>query len=55
MTPQEHIERHKYLHRCLDELLADWISNTKLMPSTSTIMDLIQWSHQQTLQPDHKP
>lgn len=51
MTREEHIERHKLLHRHFDELVADWISHTKDLPSKATIYDLMQWSHWQTINP----
>jgi len=54
MTRDEHIERHRQLHHSLDELLADWISNSGVerpYPSEHTIKDLIEWSYQQTLNP----
>lgn len=58
MTKAEHIARHKELHRALDELVADWIGCGETMaerprlPSKWTIMELIQWSHQQTIDPE---
>jgi len=55
MTPEEHRTRHAELHRALDELTADWIGSTGSLPSKSTVLDLIQWSHAQTLQPDPIP
>lgn len=45
---EEHRERHKRLHLALDELTADFCSNTNRPPSKATIMDLIEWSYQQT-------
>ena len=48
-----HKERHIELHKMLDELIADYITNTKGMPSQNTILDLMQWSHKQTEEPDH--
>lgn len=51
MTEKEHKEKHKALHNSFDELLADWIAQTKKTPSKSTILDLINWSHEQTINP----
>lgn len=56
MTHEEHIERHRVLHRALDELVADWIRNgpesgRPILPSQHTVMELIKWSHEQTLCP----
>lgn len=51
MTKEEHIERHKLLHRYFDELVADWIGHTTGLPSKHTIYELMRWSYQQTLNP----
>ena len=51
MTREEHKERHKILHKELDELVADFISHTKSLPSRASIMDLMEWSHKQTKTP----
>lgn len=48
-----HRERHQFLHREFDELLADFLThNRKALPSTSTIYELMLWSHAQTIKPD---
>jgi len=54
MTPEEHIEIHKELHRKLDELLADFISHTEKLPSKTTLMEFLDWSYSQTIKPDEK-
>lgn len=51
MTRDEHIERHKLLHRQLDELIADFICHTTGLPSMCTIRDLMHWSFLQTKNP----
>lgn len=51
MTKEEHIARHIDLHRKLDELIADWIGHTQNLPSKSTVMELMAWSHSQTIDP----
>lgn len=52
ITREEHIERHKELHESLDELLADFLTrNPNKHLSSTTIMELITWSHAQTLNP----
>lgn len=51
MTQEKHKERHLILHKELDELVADFISHTDKLPSTSTIMDLMTWSFEQTKNP----
>lgn len=53
-TYEEHRERHLKLHRMLDELCADWIWETGGMPSKATVLDLMNWSHDQTLDPSDK-
>lgn len=52
-TAEEHKQRHAELHAALDELLADWLTQTGKLPSKATIWELIEWSHNQTLDPDH--
>ena len=51
MTPIEHKKRHEELHKALDELVADFIRHTDKMLSATSVMQLIQWSHQQTQNP----
>lgn len=50
-----HRERHEVLHRALDELVADWVTHTEGLPSQNSVMELMSWSHQQTLNPTEKP
>lgn len=62
MTKLEHRRRHEELHRALDELAADWAlhnctpksirSGEPKLFSNSTIMELMQWSHRQTIEPE---
>ena len=55
MTRQEHIDRHKLLHKCLDELFADFI---KHHPDQAggyldvTLSEFTHWSYKQTTNPD---
>lgn len=52
MDKEEHKARHQLLHRELDELVADFIRHTKgTAPSQTSIMELMKWSHQQTINP----
>jgi len=53
VTKKEHKQRHEELHKALDELVADWLGNTKNLPSASTVMQLLQWSSKQARKPDH--
>ena len=50
----EHRARHIELHVALDELVADWATHQPLgkVFSNSTIMELIEWSYQQTIKPE---
>jgi hypothetical protein len=51
-SPDEHRERHKALHTMLDELLADYlIHHRDKRPSTTTLLELMEWSYAQTLEP----
>ncbi len=52
MTKADHRARHVELHKSFDELVADFIiQNPGRLPSNTTCMDLIKWSHRQTLDP----
>jgi len=52
MEKEDHIKRHQELHRSLDELLADFLMhNTDKLPSTTTVFELLNWSHKQTTGP----
>lgn len=53
-TKEAHRQRHIKLHHSLDELLADWIDHTGALPSKSTVLDLVEWSHRQTEDPEDK-
>ena len=50
-TPEEHKARHIELHKALDELIADFIGHTSKLPSDTSLMELMKWSHRQTLNP----
>jgi hypothetical protein len=43
----DHKNRHKELHNMLDELVACFISETKNLPSKTTVMELMTWSNEQ--------
>ena len=51
MTKDEHATRHKELHEALDELLADFITHTKLLPSKTSVKELLNWSYKQGINP----
>ena len=52
LNPIEHQEIHILLHKNLDELFADYITHGGGRTS-NTILDLITWSHKQTVELDH--
>ena len=51
---QTHQERHVFLHKCFDELLADFIGHTGSLPSQTKLMEFLEWSHSQTIKPTEK-
>ena len=51
MSKEEHKQRHVELHKTLDELLADFLRHTNKFPSKTPIIDLMSWSHEQTIEP----
>lgn len=51
MTSEQHKERHIKLHQMLDELAADFIQHTGQLPSQTSILELMEWSHRQALEP----
>jgi hypothetical protein len=57
MTPEAHRERHQQLHKALDELLADYIGHHGDQPDflNMPIRVLMEWSYQQTKNPDEWP
>jgi len=63
MTKEEHKKRHLELHEKLDELLADFLLHNCRPPirsdskslTTTTLMELMEWSHKQTVDPDELP
>lgn len=54
MTKKEHIQKHKKLHIALDELVADMIGQTECSLQVMSVMDLMKWSHTQTLKPTER-
>jgi len=51
MNPEEHKEKHIKLHKSFDELTADYVSHTEKLLSETTVMELIEWSYSQTINP----
>ena len=52
---KNHKEMHEELHNSLDELLADFITHTGKVPSKTTVLELLEWSHEQTFKPTENP
>ena len=50
-TKNELIEIHKELHTSLDKLLACYIESTEKGLTETNMMQFIEWSHEQTLNP----
>jgi hypothetical protein len=52
MTAERHRKRHVALHEAFDELIADYLFQVKgSLPSTTTTLQLMAWSHAQTIEP----
>jgi len=51
MKANVHKKRHRELHECLDELVADYIAHTKELPSKISVMRLMEWSGKQVENP----
>lgn len=51
MTPHETKGRHVELHQKLDELIACFITETEKLPSKTTLMEFMEWSHEMTKTP----
>lgn len=52
MTHEEHRAIHIELHLALDLLIADYLIQKKgSLLSNTTLMDLVKWSHAQTVDP----
>lgn len=51
MDIKKHKERHGLLHGHLDELVADWITHTKKLPSRATVLELMEWFAEQKENP----
>ena len=56
MTPKQHKRRHQTLHRCLDELFADFITHSERKSgfTKAPIAELLAWAHKQATEPDHE-
>ncbi len=50
----DHVKRHKELHKALDELVADWLGHPGKPLSDGTVIELMDWSHGQTVNLDEK-
>lgn len=52
MNDEEHLNRHKELHKYYDELVADYIFSEKKILSKTNLMELMIWSYQQKNKPE---
>ena len=41
-------EENLEMHKTLDAIVARWIMETKDLPSSSTVTDLLEWSYKRT-------
>lgn len=48
---ESHKKRHVFLHRMLDELLADWITHTGGRPSNCPCDEFLKWANEQRTNP----
>ena len=60
ITKGEHRKVHEDLHKSLDQLVADFLTHNRTkLPTDTTVMELMEWSHLQTKNPTpigpHKP
>lgn len=55
VTQEEHKRRHDELHKALDELAADFICHMGKTLGGTPILELMEWSYQQTIAPTVKP
>ena len=51
LTPHEIKQRHVELHQSLDELVACFVYETGKLFSKTSVMELVEWSHQMTKKP----
>lgn len=49
-----HIERHIMLHKYLDELIADYIYHAGKLFSETNLLEIMEWSYQQIINPSEK-
>lgn len=52
MDKIKHKKQHQELHKALDELAADYIIYTKKSLRDTNILELMEWSYQQTQSPE---
>lgn len=55
MTRKEHRARHKMLHAFMDELVADFLRHNPTKGLRSSLLELMEWSHSQTIEPTRPP
>lgn len=52
MDEKKHRQLHVKMHKTLDAVIADFMKHTDRLPSKTPIIELLEWSYQQTIQPD---
>lgn len=56
MDKERHAKHHSTLHRHLDELMTDYMTfHPGAVPSKTTVLELMQWSYTQTVEPSELP
>lgn len=52
LNEKRHKARHEELHQAFDELIADYLRHhPRKLPSNTTMLELMTWSFEQTIQP----
>ena len=49
----QHTKHHEKLHTSLDELIADFILNTKRHIDDTMLNEFVSWSYKQSINPEH--
>lgn len=56
MTKEHHRKLHHRFHKCLEQLISDWMAcadpEAPRFPSAHSILELSEWSRKQTLEPE---
>jgi len=55
MKREQHIKAHQRWHETLDRIVAHYFATTRKLPTQSTIMDLLEWSRDEAIEPTPDP